>query len=371
MYFEITSSVRLTTPYPNPPSNFIPLVVGDTVQHRLPADVRPFSGARCVQMKQFLSALVFLAGCSSSNHGHSDGFSISTADGGILFDLAGVDSFYLTDPPAMTCGLDGGVLPPPPQPGGTADCPDDKNRENCPCPQEGMMASCWPGLRANRNLGICKDGTTVCQRIGELTFGWGPCMGYVLPVAGATQGADACKCFSHGKWAVDNVTPCFIGEQGQPAGSGGAISTVQSGNMYDCPTDATMAPTLPWSIDTITADCEGHFKLCYTLKAGSGMSPQSSDCVVQSVCTEGNYTTVNQAQSFPPLGGWIATSNTTCTKQFATTGGYGEMSVDGFTVSCDTVSSVFNRVSYCPTTCMPGSTDPNCTNCSNGGSGTF
>ena len=321
---------------------------------------------------------VLIGGCSSSTATHKDGSVSPTADGSIsstvdgssLADLGVVDSFYLNDPPPMSCGLDGGMLPTPPPPGGTVDCPDDKNRERCPCPQEGMTASCWPGLRANRSLGVCKDGMTTCQRIDELTLGWGPCMGYVLPSAGATEGADACKCFSHGDWSIANAVPCFLSTQGQPDGSDGAISTVLNGATYQCPSDASKAPTLPWSTDTITADCEGHFKLCLALKAGDAENPKTTDCAVVTSCTEGDYTMVNMAQPFPPLAGWLST-NTTCAQQFEASGGYGEMSVDGFTVACDTFKRVFNTVSYCPSSCAPGSTDPRCANCSSGSSGSF
>src|SRR5436305_1120338 len=90
-------------------------------------------------------------------------------DGGPLIDS---DAFWANDPPPQFCYLDGGAFPPPKVPGGTPDCPDDKNREGCPCPKLGETAPCWPGLRINRNLGICKDGTTTCQQLGELGQGW-------------------------------------------------------------------------------------------------------------------------------------------------------------------------------------------------------
>jgi hypothetical protein len=78
------------------------------------------------------------------------------------------DAFWADDPPIMSCVSDGGMLPPPPIPGGTPECPDDKNRQGCPCTTVGEQRACWPGLRQNRNLGICRDGVTTCMRVGEL-----------------------------------------------------------------------------------------------------------------------------------------------------------------------------------------------------------
>jgi hypothetical protein len=236
-----------------------------------------------------------------------------------------------------------------------------------------MAAPCWPGLRANRNLGICKDGMTTCMQSGELGTAWGPCTGYVLPTPGATDGAQACKCFSHGTWKIDNLSPCFFGQTGQPAGSGGAISSTSSGGSVSCPTDVTTAPTAPWSTDSVTVDCEGRFTLCFALKAGDGSNPQPGDCTVAQVCTTGDYSTPKMAQMFPPLPGWLSTQSS-CTQAFATSGGYGEMSVKGETVMCDTISDhVFLHVTYCPADC--GTANPanpaKCMGCMSGGSGGF
>ena len=58
-------------------------------------------------------------------------------------------------------------------------------------------------------------------------------------------------------------------------------------------------------------------------------------------------------------------------RRFASTGGYGEMSVDGITVMCDKVKKVFNRVTYCPLLCARNPNDPMCKNCMQGGGGNF
>src|SRR5262249_46544804 len=130
------------------------------------------------------------------------------------------DAFWANDPPPMMCGPDSGVTPKPP--GGTPDCPDDKNREGCPCPKEGQTAACWPGFRKNRSKGDCKDGTTTCKKISETELGWGPCEGYVLP--SGTTGKAACTCFSGGSWNIANLSPCFFSDSSGAVT--GAVSTV-------------------------------------------------------------------------------------------------------------------------------------------------
>ena len=74
----------------------------------------------------------------------------------------------------------------------------------------GVTAACWPGQRLNRNHGICKDGTTVCQDTGEFGLRWGKCEGYVLPDENALSGPEACGCFSNGNWSLDNLSPCIF-----------------------------------------------------------------------------------------------------------------------------------------------------------------
>jgi hypothetical protein len=250
---------------------------------------------------------------SGGNNGNGDGGSGGSDD--LSVDQ---DAFYIQDPPPMYCTLDGGTIPPPPPPGGTLECPDDKNRQGCPCPAESMTASCWPGARKNRNLGICKDGMTTCVRTAEVQLAWGPCVGYVLPVPGA-KGRDACECFSQGIWKIDNLSPCFI-DNGGGLGSAGAVSTELDGNnVAQCPQPPGTQSSKPWSPDTVTADCAGHFKLCYTLKAGDSVNPKSTDCVLNTSCTEADYPVANVAQKFPDLMSWKSTNNT-CATQFASTG---------------------------------------------------
>jgi hypothetical protein len=318
-------------------------------------------------------------GSNSSGGGSASTGGGSAATGGGADAGSAIDpnQFWANDPPPMWCGPDGGTTPPM-VPGGTPDCPDDKNRQGCACANVGEQAPCWPGLRANRGLGICKDGVTTCQSQGEFGSVWGECKNYVLPQTGATSGAAACKCFSAGRWAIANVSPCFISDS---SGVIGAVSTFQaSGGNAQCPTVINNPPTpepgTDFSTDTLQVDCAGHFKLCFELKAGKVSTASAADCSVAKVCVESDYATANTMQTFPDLPSWTS-PNPTCAKAFADTGGYGEMSVVGESVRCDTIddgmggSRVFNRVQYCPVSCNQNPTDPMCTGCGQGGSGTF
>jgi hypothetical protein len=292
------------------------------------------------------------------------------------------DAFWAMDPPYMTCGPDGSVDVDAAPPGGTPECPDDKNREGCPCSPgavEGTMAACWPGLRSERNVGVCKDGVTTCTLTDETQLAWGPCVNAVLPTPGATMGAAACKCFSSGQWAIANLSPCFYGTDG----SGGASSTTDNGSVQCFGTQPPALPTSDWSTDTVTADCVGTFTLCYTLKAGNGSSPQPTDCTVAQSCTTSYYPVANQVTTFPDLPAWTTSTSAenACAAQFATSGGYGEMSVTGESELCEAIGDVndagvqspyvFNTVTYCPLSCSTDPSGAGCANCMSGGGGTF
>jgi hypothetical protein len=276
----------------------------------------------------------------------------------------------------MYCGPDTGTPPEPP--GGTPECPDDRNREGCQCEEIGATAPCWPGLRVNRNRGICRDGMTTCEPYNEFYGAWGPCMGAVLPVDGVRLGPESCRCFSAGRWEIDNLSPCFVTYGGAQSY---AVSTYISGGTAACPTDPGGPPPVPqpgtdWSTNRLTVDCEGQFRLCYTLKAGDADAPSASDCVVAETCTEGWYAERDVTQELPPLPSWTGT-DPACATRFANTGGYGEMSVIGLSVECDDVDDgaggryVFNRVNYCPLSCNMTPTAPECVGCMMGGSGSF
>ncbi|MBX7194418.1 MAG: hypothetical protein K1X94_20350 [Sandaracinaceae bacterium] len=294
------------------------------------------------------------------------------------------EAFWADDPPPVQCLEDGSMSPPPDPPGGTPECPDDKNREGCRCDTVGEMAPCWPGRRVNRNRGICHDGTTTCVPYDEFTGVWGPCMGAVLPVEGARLGPQACQCFSEGRWAIENLSPCFV-DYGAGRGTY-AVSTYVSGGAAHCPTlpsDDTppaepMAGTV-WSGDSLTVDCAGRFNLCYTLRAGNAASPSPSDCMLARVCTgDVWYPEPGVAMRLPDLPSW-SSSDSACATQFATSGGYGEMSVVGLSLECEPIDDgtaahgeyVFNRVNYCPLSCATDPTGPGCTGCMMGGSGSF
>jgi len=167
------------------------------------------------------------------------------------------DAFFITDPPPPYCGPDGGGMAVA-TPTGTLQCPSDKNREGCPCPEQGMTAKCWPGRRANRNHGICQDGDTICNDSHEFGLRWGPCEGYVLPVEGALSGPEACGCFSSGKWKLTNLSPCiFHGDMTYLYSSVlGPNNTLQCGGPFTN-SDIPPPPEEDWTESTLDVDCEG------------------------------------------------------------------------------------------------------------------
>lgn len=296
------------------------------------------------------------------------------------------DAFFADNPPPQYCGPDGSTDagPPPELPGGTPECPDDLNREGCECLQIGARRPCWPGLRANRNRGICRDGMTTCQPYDELSGRWGPCEGYQLPAPGVRFGPSSCQCFSAGRWELLNTSPCFV-TYGQGAGATlYAVSTYLDGqNRAQCPTLSASQPPPPrpqagthFSPNFLTVDCTGQFELCYVIRAGDATRPSPSDCVVARTCTMAWYPEANQRRELPPLPAWTG-SDPACARRFVDGGGYGEMTVRGRSSECQAIDDgmggeyVFNRVTYCPSRCNTMPTLPECANCGNGGSGNF
>jgi hypothetical protein len=311
---------------------------------------------------------------AGNNPGPNNG-NVDLSDGG--FTASGLAS---ADPPNKWCGPDADAPPPPPAVGGSPDCPSDKNLEGCPCTTPGQTAACWPGLRSNRNVGQCKDGTATCQNFGEVGAQWGPCVGAVLPDPTATSGAAACDCFSAGQWHIDNLVPYFVtfnGDAGptialsttQDPDSGATVYPVISANEPDPPPEATAN----WSTDELTVDCAGTFTLCYDLKYGDFNNPLPTDCSILPhgpICLPKTYyPDAGAAQAFPTFGPWEATAaQSSCAASFHANGGYGEMSVLGVSVLCQQIASdagtsfVFHRIQYCP------DTNPNC---GQDGTGTF
>lgn len=294
--------------------------------------------------------------------------------------LPNPDAFFASNPPPQYCGPDGGadggsaVVP-----GGTPECPDDLLREGCPCTAVGETRPCWPGLRANRNRGVCRDGMTTCEPYDELGGRWGACQGYVLPTPGARLGPSACQCFSEGRWELENLSPCFV-----QVGTNElyAVSTyLDARGQAQCPTLTPGAPPAPqpgtvFSPNHLTVDCAGQFELCFTIRAGDVTTPLPADCLVARVCTTAWYPTAGARQTLPPLPGWTATDSA-CVRRFYDTGGYAEMSVVGLSRECQRIDDgmanpyVFLRAGYCPVRCNMTPTAPECQNCRNGGNGMF
>jgi hypothetical protein len=337
-------------------------------------------------------ALALVAACSgafgpplpSADAGPRDG---SMPDGGIENPVARVpmrdaatadasaESFFINDPPPPMCLPDGGMAKPP-QIGGTADCPEDKNREGCTCPKDGTQAACWPGKRQNRNHGICHDGKTTCRASAEFGKAWGPCEGYVLPDEGATQGPAACRCFSNGKWALDNLVPCISQD---PSGPWLYSSHPDAADGFKCEPVSMFPPPKPsasWTPSTLNVDCAGEFKLCYTMKAGDANAPASDDCTLMQSCVEVWYEQGGKTQKLPDLPGWTS-SDRACAKRFVDHGGYGEMTVLGKSAECDPVNDgngeayVFARTAYCGPNCAATPDADGCKGCAIMGSGSF
>jgi hypothetical protein len=187
-----------------------------------------------------------------------------------------------------------------------------------------------------------------------------------------TEGA-ACACFEHGRWAIDNLSPCFLFMDAAQSMVAAAVSTVENGTLTMCPTDPTMAPSQPWSTDKLTIDCAGHYRLCYTLKAGDAKNPLPTDCMVAQSCAEGDDTSPSAAQAWPPLPSWITTpTQLACAQSFYDHGGYGEMTATGTPSGCsEPITTTFGRVSYCPQACNGLAPPASCATCQAGGGGAF
>jgi len=295
-------------------------------------------------------------------------------DAGKIRDAAS-DAFFINDPPPPYCGPDGGTTAPP-KIGGTDECPADKNREGCMCSTSGMLASCWPGKRVNRQHGICKDGKTTCRTTPEFGQAWGACEGYVLPVQNAMQGPEACRCFSNGKWTLKNLVPCIHEDE---SGTYIYSSRMDADTGYQCNAISDVPPPVPdepWTESTLKVDCAGQFKLCYTIKAGKASEPKSDDCVVMKSCVDVWYDKAEAVQELTDLPGWRA-ADKACSQRFVKSGGYGEMSVQGKSVECEPVDDgkgqayVFARTAYCGRDCVDTPDAEGCKGCSVSGMGDF
>lgn len=266
---------------------------------------------------------------------------------------------YANDPPPEYCGPAGGDAGP--QISGTAECPSDKNKPGCPCATPGAEADCWTGLRKDRNLGICRDGKTTCTRTNEFSSTWGECRGQVLPQQNAV-GAQACDCFSLGKWDIANTSPCFTKTE-----SNGVVTSVSAFSSTPPSAPGGSNTCVPggannWSTDKLKVDCAGTFTLCFRIRAGDYNNPSANDCVVGESCVNNaTYTDTATELELPPLPGWTGQS-AACAKKWevdtpsTVSPGYGEMIVKGQTVTCDEVGGgdyVFHRVQYCPRICRP------------------
>jgi hypothetical protein len=293
----------------------------------------------------------------------------------------------LNDPFPPWCGPDSGT--PGPQIQGTEQCPSDKNLPGCGCDTPGQTAPCWTGLRRERGLGVCKDGTATCVKRTEVLNVWGDCVGETLPASDAGAGKDGCGCFSVGTWDIKNTSPCIRND----GSNYWAYSTVYNpgGTPTFCgePTGtnpATISPagTAPagvWSANSLKVDCAGTFTLCFKIRQGDINNPQAGDCTLGEVCTDNlTYPTAGVTQDLPDLKTWAGTDYA-CAQKWETvpdntSPGYGEMIVKGQSFTCDQIGGgdyVFHRIEYCPRMCRNGAnpTAPECQTCQLRGTGTF
>ena len=328
-----------------------------------------------------VGGLVIACGSDESKFGDGSGPSGVFSDASLSTVDGSADDPYANDPPPQYCGPAGTTAPPAIT--GTAACPDDKNKPGCSCPSIGATAACWTGLRSDRNLGVCKDGQTTCQKVSETSYVWGECKGEVLPTIGA-KGKEACSCFSVGTWNIANTSPCY--SNAAPNGPYTAYSTV--------PNDPSQCPVTPapaqgasrpdWSTDDLTVDCAGTFNLIFRIRAGSFEHPSANDCILgESALNDVVYNTANEKQVLPPLPAWVGKDQACATKWGQTAAdaspGYGEMIVKGKSVTCDAIDDgagneyVFHRVKYCPSMCSTDAhkNDDVCLKCATDSSGDF
>jgi len=207
----------------------------------------------------------------------------------------------------------------------------------------------------------------------------------VLPVEGATRGAEACNCFSGGRWVIENLIPCFVTRS---TGEVCAVSTfLDAAGVAQCPTASVGWPPEPepghtFSPNRLGVDCSGQFRLCLTLRAGDAEAREPTDCILAQTCTEAWYDTAEDGEppayaELPDLEPW-SSCEIACVRSFMDEGGYAEMSVVGLSVECEEVGTpdepyVFNVITYCPLYCNePGhADDPECEHCGNGATGDF
>jgi hypothetical protein len=196
--------------------------------------------------------------------------------------------------------------------------------------------------------------------------------------AGTDAGASAActTCVMHGQWALANLSPCIVASpspDGGPDLVSAVVSTTFAGGAVQCPSDLSVAPSTPWSSDTVKVDCPGHYRFCFTFKAGSAATPSAADCTIVTACAEDDAPQGGVVQTWAPVESWRAASAPAleCARRFQDTGGYGEMSVSGQATGCGSVDRVVNRVSYCPQRCNFNPSASGCETCGAGGNGVF
>src|SRR5690606_18091901 len=91
-------------------------------------------GCACVDGARCLTGLECRDGrCVEPSSSTMDGGNAGPRDAGPPPTTPNPEAFWEDDPPPRQCYPDGGMGPLPDPPGGTPECPDDRNREGCRC----------------------------------------------------------------------------------------------------------------------------------------------------------------------------------------------------------------------------------------------
>jgi len=137
------------------------------------------------------------------------------------------------DPPADAMPEDGSCVPVADKCGSVEICgngmDDDCNGkvdEGCAC-TPGSVQSCFAGPPGRRHVGVCSDGSQICELSGR----WGPCGGGIVPRADVCNGADnLCNgCSQQFDCPIDCPSP---GDKRVPDGTPFVEYALRGGDFY-------------------------------------------------------------------------------------------------------------------------------------------
>ena len=193
------------------------------------------------------------------------------------------------------------MLPPPPTPG-TPECPDDKKPPRLRMSDAGKTIPCLAGAARKPQLGhLSRRRNHLRARAGELGQNLGSMKDTSCPSPERPPEPMPASVFRRDAGRFDNLVPCFYTLK---RSRHRATSSVIQGGKPTCVDEPAAAkPTSPWSPEHLTVDCVGHWKLCYTLRAGDGKI-RSTDCVVATSCNRRRLPMPTNHQALPQLPAW-------------------------------------------------------------------